>query len=258
MTGPSAISARLGSRPLGPGARALFTTRSGGVSSGSFRTFNLGYQKGDEDAAVAANRNVLVKAIEDGPARVAWMRQVHGVDVALVDGEPAVAVAGEPALEPEVDALVTGLPGVGLAVLVADCAPVLAADPVAGLVGAAHVGRTGLVAGVVPALLKAMMGAGAAPGSMHVLVGPSVCGRCYEVPAVMRDEVELAAPGAACVTAKGTAGIDIRAGLHGQLAALGVGAVTDDLRCTVQSSELYSYRRDGRTGRFAGLVWLTR
>jgi copper oxidase (laccase) domain-containing protein len=73
----------------------------------------------------------------------------------------------------------------------------------------------------------------------------------------MRDEVAAAAPGSACVTRKGTPGIDLRAGLHAQLAKAGVTAVADDLRCTGESAELYSYRRDGATGRFAGLIWLT-
>jgi len=92
---------------------------------------------------------------------------------------------------------------------------------------------------------------------MHAIIGPSICGLCYEVPAAMRDEVAAAVPGSACVTRKGTPGIDLRAGLHAQLAALGIGDISDDPRCTAESSELFSYRRDGLTGRFAGLIWRT-
>ena len=147
-----------------------------------------------------------------------------------------------------------------LAVLVADCVPVLLADPVARLIGAAHAGRPGLAAGVVPALVVAMTKAGADPARMHAMVGPSICGACYEVPAQLRAEITAAAPASWCVTRQGTPGLDLRAGLHAQLAALGVGAgsgqVIDDARCTAESAELYSYRRDGKTGRFAGVIWL--
>lgn len=91
---------------------------------------------------------------------------------------------------------------------------------------------------------------------MHAIIGPSICGQCYEVPAGMRDEVAAVVPGSACVTRKGTPGLDLRAGLRGQLAALGVGRLSDDPRCTAETAELFSYRRDGQTGRFAGLIWL--
>jgi YfiH family protein len=131
------------------------------------------------------------------------------------------------------------------------------ADPAARLVGAAHAGRPGMAEGVLPALVAAMSLAGADPARMHVLIGPAICGQCYEVPAQMRDEVAAAVPGSGCVTRKGSPGIDLRAGLRGQLARLGIGQVTEDPRCTAESAELFSYRRDGTTGRFAGLIWLT-
>jgi copper oxidase (laccase) domain-containing protein len=102
-----------------------------------------------------------------------------------------------------------------------------------------------------------MTDAGAEPRRMHAVIGPSICGQCYEVPAAMRDEVAAAVPGSACVTRKGTPGLDLRAGLRGQLAALRIGRIADDLRCTAECGELFSYRRDGKTGRFAGLIWLT-
>jgi copper oxidase (laccase) domain-containing protein len=98
---------------------------------------------------------------------------------------------------------------------------------------------------------------------MHAMVGPSICGACYEVPAQLREEIAAEAPASWCLTRKGTPGLDLRAGLRAQLSALGVGAgggpgaVIDDARCTAESAELYSYRRDGKTGRFAGVIWLT-
>ncbi|MDP9239821.1 MAG: polyphenol oxidase family protein, partial [Actinomycetota bacterium] len=89
-----------------------------------------------------------------------------------------------------------------------------------------------------------------------VLLGPAVCGRCYEVPAALRDEVDAALPGSATTTSKGTPGLDLRAGLLRQLEAAGVGAVVVDPACTAEDDRFFSHRRDGVTGRFAGLVWL--
>jgi YfiH family protein len=232
------------------GVRALFTARPGGKSSGQFATLNLSHSVGDDPAAVEANREIVLGALGDGPRALAWMRQVHGA--AVVYASPSAP----PGQSQEADAMFTQSPALALAVNVADCAPVLLADPHARLVGAAHAGRPGMAAGVVPALVAAMTGAGAESARMHALVGPSICGRCYEVPAWMRDEVAAAVPGSACVTRKGTPGIDLRAGLHAQLASAGISAVTDDARCTAESGELYSYRRDGDTGRFAGVIWL--
>ena len=114
----------------------------------------------------------------------------------------------------------------------------------------------GLVAGVVPALVAAMTAAGASPARMRAVTGPAICGGCYEVPPEMRARVSAAVPAASCETFAGTAGLDIAAGVRAQLAAAGVGSITADGRCTRESGELYSYRRDGVTGRFAGLVWL--
>ncbi len=233
------------------GVRALFTARHGGVSGGRFAALNLSQSVGDDPVAVESNRQVVLRAVGEGPSGLAWMRQVHGADVAQ-------AAPGEPARgSPEADAIFTASTQIALAVNVADCAPVLLADPQARLIGAAHAGRPGMAAGVVPALLATMVAAGADPARVHALVGPSICGRCYEVPVRMRDEVAASVQAAACVTRKGTPGLDLRAGLHAQLADAGVSAIADDLRCTAESAELYSYRRDGATGRFAGLIWLT-
>lgn len=231
----------------------MFTERDGGVSASPFDALNLGLGLGDAGQAVCSNRELVLSWIGPGPERLAWMHQVHGTRVARASD--CEAGDGE---EQEADAIFTDSPAVALGVLVADCAPVLLADPVAGLIGAAHAGRAGMVAGVVPALVSVMTQAGARAARMRALIGPAICGGCYEVPAWMRDEVAAAVPGSACVTSRGTAGIDLRAGLRGQLAALGVGSVSDDGRCTAESAEFFSYRRDGQTGRFAGLIWLQR
>jgi polyphenol oxidase len=250
------------------GVGAFFTGRHGGHSSVPYGELNLSLLVGEDPEVVRANRvQVLdaIGAIAPGPVRLAAMRQVHGAEVAHAanpDGRVESRAAEPEVAEPEADAIFSNSNDVALVVLAADCVPVLIADPVARLVGAAHAGRPGLAAGVVPALVAAMTKAGADPARMHAVVGPSICGACYEVPAQLREEVSAVAPAAWCVTRKGTPGLDLRAGLHAQLASAGVGTgagpgrVTDDARCTAESAELYSYRRDGKTGRFAGLIWL--
>jgi YfiH family protein len=255
---------------------AMFTSRQGGVSSPPYDSLNLGGAVSDKPAAVARNRSLLRDAC--GPSRwpVSWMRQVHGANVRRIDAPaagPAMADTGpvisaaaragagirpdQEAGLPEADAQFTRDGGLPLGVLVADCAPVLVADGPARIVGVAHAGRAGLVAGVVPALVAAMTQAGASPSRMSVVIGPMICGACYEVPADLRHAVEQAVPGTGCVTRSGTPGIDIRAGLAAQLASAGVLDVTSDRRCTAETPELFSYRRDGPTGRFAGVIWLT-
>jgi polyphenol oxidase len=228
--------------------RRVVTTRAGGASRAPFDSFNLSSGVGDDPAAVAANRRRLAGAIGLAPERVRWMRQVHGTEVATVR-EPAAEV-------PEVDAMVTDRPGLALAVLSADCVPVLLADTAAGVLGVAHAGRVGAAGGVLPAVLEAMTGLGAGPDRIEALLGPAVCGACYEVPAAMRAEVSAALPGSACATRAGTPGLDLRAGLRAQLAALGVRRVDTDPRCTAEDPDLYSHRREQRTGRLAAVTWL--
>jgi polyphenol oxidase len=227
----------------------VVTTRAGGVSRVPFDSFNLSTGVGDDPAAVAANRRRLAGAIGLRPDSVRWMRQVHGTAVATVTGPADQAVTG-------VDGLVTNRPGLALAVLTADCVPVLLADPVAGVIGVVHAGRVGAAAGVVPSALAAMLELGARPERIEALLGPSVCGSCYEVPASMRDEVQRALPGSGCSTSTGTAGVDLRTGLRGQLRTQGVTKIDADPRCTVEEPELYSHRRDRNTGRLAALTWL--
>jgi purine-nucleoside/S-methyl-5'-thioadenosine phosphorylase / adenosine deaminase len=223
-----------------------------------FATLNLSDGVGDDPAAVASNREMVRRAIEPTAIRLAWMRQVHGTAVTWVREDHGCTQPAAAGPAPQADAQCTDLPGVALGVLGADCAPVLVADPAARLIGAAHAGRPGMAAGVLSTLIAAMTGAGGDVGRMHAIVGPAICGQCYEVPASLRAEVAAAVPRAGCTTRDGTPGIDLRAGLHGQLEQLGVASITDDARCTAESAGLYSYRRDGTTGRFAGLIWLDR
>jgi hypothetical protein len=229
--------------------RRVTTTRAGGVSVPPFDTFNLGDHGGDDPAAVAANRKRLAGAIGLGEDRIVWMNQVHGDRVAVVDG-PA-----ESAIE-NTDGLVTTTPRLALAVVTADCVPVLMADARAGVAAAVHAGRVGAQQGVVVRALEAMLAAGARTEDVSVLLGPAVSGRNYEVPAAMAEEVEAALPGSRTTTFRGTPGLDLRAGIARQLKGLGVTAVDIDPRCTVADPLLFSHRRDAPTGRLASLVWM--
>ncbi|WP_129839295.1 peptidoglycan editing factor PgeF [Streptomyces sp. RFCAC02] len=231
------------------GAHFAFTDRWGGVSAAPYGTLNLGGAVGDDSAAVSANRERAARGLGLDPADVRWMRQVHGREVVVADGPWP---EGEP---PPADGVVTARAGLALAVLTADCAPVLLADPVARVTAAAHAGRPGLLAGVVPATVAAMRELGADPARTTALVGPTVCGRCYEVPAELRDEAERLVPGSAATTSAGTPAIDIPAGVRAQLAACGVGEITVSPVCTRESDDHFSYRRDRTTGRQAGYVW---
>lgn len=232
-------------------AHFAFTDRWGGVSTSPFQELNLGGAVGDDTAAVRENRRLAAATgLGLDPADVAWMNQVHGNEVAVLTERQPDGTA------PTADALVTARRGLALAVLTADCVPVLLADPVAGVVGAAHAGRPGLAAGVVPAAVAAMVRLGARPDRITAAVGPSVCGRCYEVPAALRDEVSALEPDAWSQTGWDTPALDLPAGVRAQLARLGVRTHEMSHICTLESSDHFSYRREQRTGRLAGYVWL--
>jgi YfiH family protein len=227
--------------------RMAFTDRHGGVSAPPFHSRNLGGLVGDDPAAVATNRARTATELGLDPARVVFMHQVHSATAAYV-----TAPFGADA--PPLDAICTDVPGLALAVLAADCAPVLVADPAAGLVGAAHSGRVGTLAGVVPALVKELTSRGAR--DLIAVIGPLACGACYEVPADMRAEAAATLPETWSTTRQGTPALDLRAGITAQLRACGVRDVRHDPRCTIETADLFSHRRDSRTGRLAGYVWL--
>jgi YfiH family protein len=229
--------------------RRVTTTRAGGVSAPPFDTFNLGDHVGDDPAAVAANRSRLAAAIGLDAGRVVWMNQVHGDRVEVVDGPQDSAVD-------DTDALVTTVAELALAVVTADCVPVLLADARAGVVAAVHAGRVGAQRGVVARAVEAMSTVGAHPADISALLGPAVSGAHYEVPEAMADDVQAALPGSRTTTSAGTPGLDLRAGIACQLKALGISAIDVDPRCTVADPELFSHRRHAPTGRLASLVWL--
>lgn len=219
------------------------------MSKPPFDSFNLGDHVGDDPAAVAANRKRLGEGIGLGVERLVWMEQVHGRTVGVVDGPRAEPLEAT-------DAVVTGRERLALVVLAADCVPVLLGDPEAAVIGAVHAGRVGARVGVVPATVDRMVELGARKDRIEVLLGPSVCGQCYEVPAAMRDDVEKHLPGSASKTRAGKPALDLRAGIWQQLADAGVAKIGVDPRCTVEEKSLFSHRRDAGTGRLAGVVWM--
>lgn len=229
--------------------RRVTTTRAGGVSKPPFDTFNLGDHVGDDPAAVAQNRARLADAIGLQAGRVVWMNQVHGDRVEVVDGPREAPVD-------ETDALVTRTARLALAVVTADCVPVLMADARAGVAAAVHAGRVGAQRGVVARTVAAMLELGARPDDISALLGPAVSGQNYEVPAAMADEVETALPGSRTTTGAGTPGLDLRAGIACQLKDLGVTSIDIDPRCTVADPTLFSHRREAPTGRLASIVWM--
>ena len=225
---------------------------------------NLALHVGDDPGAVLRRRARLEDATGIAPRRFQYMNQVHGNEVSLVVESGAGAESGaavepggpiEPGLAagaPTADALVSL--GGPLAVMVADFIPLVlvgtgASGPV---LAAVHAGRPGLFSGVIRAAVEEMRAAGAT--DIRAWLGPSVCGSCYEVPTELRDEVSAVHPSAWSTTSWGTPALDLPAGAASQLDALGV-PVEYRGPCTLENDSLFSYRRDSRCGRFAGLVW---
>ncbi len=240
-----------------------FTDRHGGVSAAPYDTLNLGRSDADNPASVAENLRRVRTAL--ALPLVATVRQEHTADVVVVDdafldGWDDRATVGDAlggARLRRADAMVTVRAGVGLAVRVADCLPVMVADPTARVVAAIHGGRPGLAAQIIPRTLALMTRHGADPAASRAWIGPHVCGGCYEVPAALRDEVAALVPDVAATTSWGTPALDLAAGARAQLETAGV-SVTTVGGCTRTDPDLYSYRRDGHdAGRLAGLVWLS-
>jgi YfiH family protein len=219
---------------------ATFTDRSGGVSKGAFTSFNLGDHVSDDPADVQSNRELLVSRF--GP--VQFMNQVHGSRIVIIESATEEA--------PTADALVTGIAGITLAVMVADCIPLLLTS--AEVVAAVHVGRRGLLNGVAVKTVELMREMGAR--KISAVLGPAICGRCYEVSQEVHDEVVALYPLASARTVTGTPALDLPKALKDSLAADGISDISDLQICTVESVDHFSYRRDGLTGRQVGLVSL--
>ncbi len=246
MSSPGFIPAAF---PGGCGIRGLTTTRAGGASQGPYKSLNLATHVGDDPSAVADNRRRLAHALGLASAP-AWLEQVHGTRVVeLVPGE-----AHDPCAA---DAAVCRVPGVVLAVLTADCLPVLLADPAAGVIGIAHAGWRGLAAGVLENTVVQM---GSRPAELHAWIGPAIGSRHFEVGADVYDVFtgQHQADGDLFVPATRGKWLANLPGLaRARLRRLGLVNVIDSGHCTYSSAErFFSYRRDGECGRMASLLWL--
>jgi YfiH family protein len=227
---------------------ASVTTRQGpGVSVAPYDRFNLGLRSGDDIDAVAANRAALAPALHL-PAEPLWLRQVHGVDVA--QGDPARPASDEPVA----DASIARGPGQVLAILTADCLPVVFASADGGTIGAAHAGWRGLAAGVLENTVAAM-----GTDDVQAWMGPAIGGASYEVGEEVRAAFVDADAGAAEAFSETRPGhwlCDLYVLARRRLAKAGVGRVSGGGFDTLTDPRLYSYRRDGAaSGRFATLVW---
>jgi polyphenol oxidase len=235
-------------KPEAPGGRPCVwaaTGRSGGVSSAPYASLNLAGYVGDQPTSVVRNRGMVARGLGLGDGAITVMDSVHGAELATVS---------EPGVIPGVDAMLTRTPGLAIVALGADCVPV-------GLIGAdgrtiavAHCGWRGLVADVISVTVDAMRQHGT--DVRLAVLGPSVCGQCYPVPPARAHEVRdatstVVAQAAVVVTPDGQPGIDVRSGVRARLIELGVPvhAITIAGGCTVEDPTLFSYRRDGVTGR---------
>lgn len=237
VTGPGLVDAGLPE----PG-QGVFTTRAPGPG-------NLALHVSDDAGQVLARRTAVRERL--GVGSLVFADQVHGARVVLVDDDQGTV--------PDADALVVRRPDLAVAVLAADCLPVLLVDPVARLAAAVHAGRAGLVAGVLLRTLEMLVSLGAR--QVAAVVGPAVCAGCYELPDALADEVGQAVPGCRSTTRRGTASVDLRAGAQAQLAQADSARLEVTVRhvggCTQEQPDRFSsHRGDPTSGRHAGVVWL--
>lgn len=218
---------------------AIFTDRRGGLSLAPYESFNLALHVGDDRDVVLANRALL----EPITGAVQFMNQTHGDSFEIVSSLIEI--------DPTCDALITTTPGLALGVLTADCIPLLLSS--SGVVAAVHVGRAGLVNGVAVKVIHQMRQLGA--GAIHAQLGPSICGKCYEVPEALADQVLTTHPAAFTLTRDATPALDLPKALIADLVSEGVTYEASTI-CTLEDSEYFSYRRHNITGRSAGVIWL--
>ena len=216
-----------------------FTDRRNGNSVAPYDSFNLARHVGDIDSSVSLNRQHLAKTIG---CPIQFMNQVHGGDIFEVT---------EVVADPTCDALITSKTGIGLAVMVADCIPLLIWDEAQSVVAAVHVGRRGAINGIVAKVVNQMRALSTSP--LMAVMGPHICAECYVVGEDIAAEFGDHFPSA--VLRKNDVTLNLSGALSGALAELRV-SVSEVHSCTVEDPLFYSYRRDGVTGRFVGVIAL--
>lgn len=235
-----------------PGIRHGFFTRAGGVSEGVYASLNCGRGSRDDPARVAENRARAARRLGVAPGALATVRQVHGVAVHLVEGAGGGGEGQGEGKRAEADALATRTPGRAIAVLTADCAPVLLADAEAGVVAAAHAGWRGAAAGILEATVAAMVACGAAPPRIRAAIGPCIGPESYEVAGDMRAEVLRRDPDARgrfrAAARPGRWLFDLPGYAADRLAAAGAGRIEATGGDTLADERFFSYRRARRRG----------
>lgn len=230
--------------PAPPSVRAVFTTRHGGHSSGPWAGLNLATHVGDDAHDVMRNRALLAGQLPGADA-VAWLDQVHGATV--------VHLAAAPRVPPTADAVLTRRPGLACAVLVADCVPILLASRDGSAVAAVHAGWRGLADGVIAQAVAAFS---VPPAALLAWIGPCIGPAAYGVGADLAARFTALGAGRHCLSRAGRWHLDLHGLARHALVQAGVAAVYGAPRCVHDDARaFYSYRRDGRTGRMAALIW---
>lgn len=219
--------------------KSFFTNRRDGSSQGDYSSANLALHVGDEVNHVIGNRAKLRSSF----APLVFMNQVHGDSIAVIDEIPLVP--------PTCDALITSNTDISLVVMVADCIPLLLSTE--SLVAAVHVGRAGLVNSIAVKTVNRMFELGATQITANI--GPSICGKCYEVPLELHNDVSEIFPLASSRTRIGSYALDLPKALTGQLENLGVKVITEAV-CTFENNDYFSYRKNKQTGRQGGVIQL--
>lgn len=228
---------------IGPGRWVAFTNSEAG---------NLALHVGDQPASVLRRRRRLEAAMGVNEGSLRFMHQTHSATAEIVED----AVPGELI---SADALISVRGATPLAVMVADCVPVIlsAGGGAGGATAVVHAGRQGTLDGVIAATVELLRSRQAQ--DLLAWIGPAVCGDCYEVPEAMRREVAAVVPAASATTRWGTPGLDLPRAVRAQLEALGVAvqqvSADSSTLCTLENGALYSHRRSPAAGRMAGLVW---
>lgn len=246
--------------PAPQAVRAAFTLRQGGVSRPPFDSLNLGAHTGDERAAVEENRRRVREALRL-PAEPTWLSQEHGPSVVALDG---LGERSQPDERPRADAAITRQTGRVCAIQVADCMPVLFAARDGAAVGAAHAGWRGLAGGVLESTIRALAGRpfGVRADRLIAWLGPAIGPEHFEVGEEVRAaflERDPADSDAFVRNARGRWQCDLYALAQARLAAAGVREVYGGGWSTHgDRASFFSYRRDGRCGRMAALIWIER
>ncbi|WP_019904991.1 peptidoglycan editing factor PgeF [Methylobacterium sp. 77] len=230
-----------------PGIRHAFFTRLGGVSDGLYDSLNGGLGSNDEAGNVAENRRRMTEHLGVAPDRLVSLYQVHSAEVAIIDGPMALAD------RPRADAMVTRVPNLALGIATADCGPILFADPVARVIGAAHAGWKGALTGVVAATVEAMVSLGSARENIVAVLGPTISQAAYEVGDDFRARFSADVPGSDIYFATGErdghAQFDLPAFIARRLRDAGIANASALGLCTYSDAErFYSFRRTTHRG----------